>query len=74
MVVDRPACRGICDRGVSSDISVATQITQFPPAAGAVENAEGKRTPGPFQLVGRSGKVIDSSSGAGRSGGSVLSI
>ena len=74
MVVDRAACCGIGDWGVPPGIPVAAQITQFPPSAGAVENAEGKRTPGPFQLVRRSGRVIDSRSGADCSGGSVLTI
>ena len=74
MVVDRPSCCGICDRGVPPDIPVATQITQFPPSAGAVENAEGEEDPGPFQLVRRSGRVIDSSSRADCPGGSALAI
>ena len=65
MVVDRPACCGICDRGIPPHIPVATQITQFPPSGEAVENAEGKRAPRPFQLVRRSGRVINSSSGGG---------
>ena len=65
MVVDRPSSCGICDRGVPPDIPVATQITQFSPSAGAVENAEGEGAPGPFQLVHRSGRVIDSRSGGG---------
>ena len=74
MVVDRPACCGFCHRGVPPDIPVATQITQFPPSAGAVENAEGEGAPGPFQLVRRSGRVIDSSSGADCSGESAPAI
>ena len=51
MVMDRAACCGICNRGIPSDIPPATQITQFPPAEGAVENAAGTRAPEPFQLV-----------------------
>ena len=74
MVVDRPSSCGICDRGVPPDIPVATQITQFSPSAGAVENAEGEGAPGPFQLVRRSGRVIDPSSEADCSRGSVVAI
>ena len=66
MVMDRPTRCGICDRGIPSDIPPATQIAQFSPAAGAVENAAGTRAPRPFQLVRQSGRVIDSRSERGR--------